>query len=97
MTETISALTRIRANPGHLQSRVRDEAVVLLLDNGEYFGLNAVGVRVWALLQTERTFADLLAAVTLEYEVPTDLAHHDLVVLLEDLERFGLVELRVGP
>lgn len=98
MMDKITSGTRIRANPGHMLSTVRDEAVVLLLDSGEYFGLNAVGVRVWTLLQTEQAFGAILSAIVSEYEVAPDIAEHDLSDLIERLELHGLVERRdIGP
>lgn len=94
--ETIGPATRICANPQHMQSAVRDEAVILAYGDGAYFALNAVGVRVWSLVQTEIRFEDLVAAVVAEFEVTAEVATQDLSTMLVALERHGLVELRVA-
>lgn len=97
MSQPIAPNTRLKANPKHVQSAVRDEAVVLLIGKGEYYGLNAVGVRVWEILKTEHRFADLVDRIVSEYDVDRDTAVRDLTAIVSDLAGYGLVELSDGP
>lgn len=94
MNDPLGPKNRIRANRRHAHSAVRDEGVVLLLDTGEYFALNAVGVRVWQLLQEERSFAELVAVLISEYDVSQERAERDLAAVLQELSFHCLVENR---
>ena len=73
------------------------EAVILNPVTGTYFGLDEVGARVWELIETPRTVAELCAAIGDEYEVEAKQCEHDLHRLLHELCEAGLVEIEDGP
>ena len=68
-----------------------DEAVILDLKAGVYYGLNVVGMRIWALLQEPKTVSEIRAAIFGEYDVDVDRCQHDLLALLLDLEAKKLI------
>lgn len=74
-----------------LKQRLDDEIILLDLESGRYFGLQAVGVRAWELLtesgDTEAVFAALLA----EYAVDAAVLRQDLDELWQGLIEAGLV------
>lgn len=75
-------------------SQAVSQGGVLLHTEGEvYFGLNAVGMRIWQLLPPScRTLEELCGALSQSYpEVPADMLRNDTVALLEELGRQGLV------
>ena len=55
------------------------EVVILDLDSGSYFGLNAVGSRAWVLLAQGRTLKDVHAQLLIEYDVTADALQRDLL------------------
>jgi hypothetical protein len=69
-----------------------EEAAVLSLKNGVYYGLDPVGARVWNLAQEPRTFAELRNALLREYEVDAASLESDLRDLLNQLAEQGLIE-----
>jgi hypothetical protein len=71
-----------------------DEAIVLNLDGGLYFGLDEVGTRIWTLLETE-DLAGVAAALVDEYDVSRETADVDVAAFVEALTGKGLVH-RVG-
>ena len=75
-------------------SRVLDgEAVLLDTDGGAYFGLNAVGTRVWELIgKAGTTDAALLDALLAEFDVGRDVLAKDLADLLAGLQKRGLIK-----
>ncbi len=75
-------------------SRVLDgEAVLLDTDGGAYFGLNAVGTRVWELIGAAGTTeADLLSALLAEFDVSREVLAKDLTDLLAGLQKRGLIK-----
>ena len=66
------------------------------MKSGIYYGLNAVGARIWNLIQEPKTVDEVAAAILAEYDVETDRCQHDIVALLQDLAAHGLVEIRHG-
>ena len=74
---------------------LEDEAVLLNLKTGTYFGLDPVGTRVWQLIVEHGALADVLEAMLREYEVDPGVVERDLLALVGRLCAKGLVE--VGP
>ena len=69
-----------------------DEAVLLNLKTGIYFGLNPVGTRVWQLLAEHRVLSRVLEAVASEYDVERDVLEQDLLQLARQLYEAGLCQ-----
>ena len=71
-----------------------DEAVLLNLKTGIYFGLNDVGARVWELIGERRTLSSVLEALVDEYAAAPDVLERDLLELGRQLCAKGLVEVK---
>ena len=67
------------------------EAVVLNLDTGIYFGLDAVGTRIWQLLVERKPLKAVLDSLIDEYEAPPDRLQRDLLAFVERLDDKGLL------
>jgi hypothetical protein len=74
-----------------------DESAILNMKNSVYYGMNAVGTRVWALLGEPRTIVQLRDALLDEYEVEPSRCEQDLLQLLEGLRTEGLIEVKNTP
>jgi len=70
---------------------LRGETAVLQLSSGVYFGLDAVGTRIWELLATPMSLVQLIDTITTEYAVEAERSEQDIVALLDDLDAHGLV------
>lgn len=68
------------------------EAVLLDLERGTYFGLDAVGTRIWQLIEQYGALATVLERLVSEFDVSTAEAAADLVDLVQQLAARGLVE-----
>ena len=55
-------------------SELDNEAVILHLQSGTYYGLNQVGARIWDMLRQPRKVTEILAAILDSYEVDSDRA-----------------------
>lgn len=67
------------------------EAVVLNLDTGIYFGLNATGLRMWQLIEQHRTLDRVLALLEREFDAPAAELEADLLAWVSQLEDQGLL------
>jgi hypothetical protein len=64
--------------------------------DGEYYGLDAVGARVWTLLATPQRVSELVSAVTREFDVRADECERDVLALLDELAERRLVRELTG-
>jgi hypothetical protein len=69
------------------------EAVVLNLDTGIYFGLDAVGTRIWRLLEEHKSLRLVLDTLVDEYDAAPDRLQRDLLAFIERLNSKGLLTL----
>ncbi|KAA9133053.1 PqqD family protein [Marinihelvus fidelis] len=70
---------------------VHDELVILDLAEGEYYGLDPVGARFWALLETGVTVAEALDSLFDVFDVGRQQLEADIARLLEDLTAKALL------
>ena len=68
-----------------------DESVLLDLASERYFGLDAVGTRVWQMLEADPDVRSAHAALVGEYDVDAARLEADLLALLQQLADAGLV------
>jgi hypothetical protein len=77
------------------------EAVILDLTSGRYFGLNAVGTRIWMLLEAGTPIEQIVRAIAEEYAADAAQIDRDVKALVEDLLSRRLIiradEPRGGP
>ena len=81
----------IRVNEDVLFQELHGEGVLLNLKTGVYFGLDAVGRRVWQLLQEQGTLAAVRSAMLAEYDVAEAQCSADLLALVAEMQKHGLV------
>jgi hypothetical protein len=70
------------------------DTVILHLGSGTYYGLNAVGSTIWNLIQEPRTIAEIHDRLLQQYEADAGQCERDLLSVLDDLNKAGLVEIR---
>lgn len=73
------------------------QVAILNLKTGVYYGLDPVGARVWDLLPTPKTLAQIRDAILDEYDVEPDRCERDLRDLLEELTAEHLIEPLAEP
>lgn len=81
--------------PAHVIAReVGGETVILDLDGGSYFGLDAVGARIWGLLNEGLTLAAIRDRMVEDYDASAEEIERDLLGLARELSERRLVEER---
>jgi hypothetical protein len=71
--------------------QVGEETVILDLASGTYFGLDAVGARIWQLASEGRTLEEVCAVLVEEYDVGAQQLERDVDELANELAAHGLV------
>lgn len=68
-----------------------DEAVLLQVETGRYFGLDPVATRMWTALDEHETLGGALEALSAEYEATRERIRHDLEELVIALAERRLI------
>jgi hypothetical protein len=76
-----------------LTQEVAGETVLLDLASESFFGLDAVGTRVWQLLVEGRQRTEIIESLLSEYEVKRPDLERDIDELLEQLAEAGLLRI----
>jgi hypothetical protein len=96
---TADAITKdsvVRASQEQVSCDMAGEAAILDLKSGQYYGLNAVGARIWSLIQEPKRVEEILAALLEEFETDAERCETDLLTMLEQLNAKKLIEVRDG-
>lgn len=84
-------LARVRHADRVLSQTLAGEAVLLDLNTEQYFGLNALGTRIWELIGELGDTRPIFETLVAEYDAPAEVIADDLRDLLSRLVQDGLV------
>ena len=87
----ISLDRTVRISDDTVFRELAGEAVLLQLDAGMYYGLDAVATRLWTLIAERGSLRAVLAAAREEFDVDAATLEHDLLALVGDLADRKLV------
>ena len=80
--------------PAHVVFRtMATETVLLNIETGQYYAVDAVGGRFLEMLNSADTLGDAASRLAAEYEQPDERIQEDLIAFLDALRHRGLVEL----
>jgi hypothetical protein len=81
---------------GVLMQELDGESVFLNLANECYYGLDEVGTRMWKVLTGSESIESAYRELRNEYDVEAAVLRQDLIRLVGELQKHGLVELEGG-
>ena len=96
MRRAVSASSSVVVVDNQVSSDLGGEVAILDLKGGTYYGLDAVGSRIWSLIQEPRKVEEIRDILVSEYEVEQDRCERDLIALLQGLADEALIEVRDG-
>lgn len=82
---------RLEISPEVVAREVGGETMLLDLASGTYFGLDAVGGKVWAALEEGASLAEACDRIEREFDVAREQLEHDVLALVGQLIEQGLV------
>ena len=89
----ISTTTQVKASNDQVSCELNNEAAILDMKTGVYYGLDPVGARIWELIQQPRAVSAIVATLLDEYEVAPAECERDVLALLAHLQEHQLVEI----
>lgn len=95
MTDTAPTVLIAKAIvPDHvLFQEVMGNSALLNLETETYFGLDDVGTRMWEAIVDAPTVGDAARTLAEYYDAPSETIEHDLLQLVSELRRGGLLDL----
>ncbi|MHC1703187.1 MAG: lasso peptide biosynthesis PqqD family chaperone [Tenuifilaceae bacterium] len=88
---SITLNTTIKRNPELVASDMDGETVMMSIDNGEYFGLDPVGSRIWTLIENPVRIDKLIEQLLEEFDVTKEQCELDTLEFLNQLQDKNLL------
>lgn len=86
-----SLSTKLTPRPELVCQELDGEIVILDMQQEQYFGLNAVGARMWQLMSAGENTDQIIETIKSEFEVTEDTIRTDLTALCGQLTDAGLL------
>ncbi len=80
-----------------ISSALEDGAVLLDLESGVYYGLNAVGFQIWNLMKSPIRIGHLLNCLLEDYEVDPQVCEQEVLALVHSLASEELIQVVTAP
>jgi len=90
---TLTAQSIVVRSPEQVSGDLDGKVVLLSIENGEYYNMNAVGSRIWALLENAMTVTELVDHLTAEFEITAELCQPEALTFLEQLSKDKLLKI----
>ncbi len=96
MTSTafINETSHVKRDPSLLSSSVDDDLILFSADQGMYYGTQAVGSRIWALIEDEVSVAEVCDRLLEEFSVDRVTCKREVLHFIEQLAEEGMVTVR---
>ena len=94
MKEKLSKNSIIAAAKEQVSCDLAGEAAILDLKSGQYYGLNAIGARIWSLIQEPHSISEVLRTLLEEYDVDAAQCEEDVLALVQKMAASGLIEVQ---
>ena len=90
----LSLDSTVLASLQQVSCNVADEAVLLSMQDGAYYGLNEVGASIWKLIQQPRTVLQIRDALLEEYaKIGPEECEREVLAFLNEMVSLNLVDL----
>jgi hypothetical protein len=90
-TEMSVQVPRMIVNESVVFAELDEEAVLLNVESGVYFGLDEIGTQIWNLLSKGATEEAIVASLRAEYDVAVSQLQADVAEFIELLHSNGLL------
>ena len=90
MTIVLSSIVTQSNEP--VFTEIDGETVMMSIENGNYYGLNDLGSRIWQLLETPISITSLCEILLGEYEVDQATIERDVLMFLTGMEAKNLIK-----
>ncbi len=87
----ISETSIVSRAPDVIATELDGEAVLMNIARGQCYGFDAIGTRIWSMIERPTLLREVLATLIGEYEVAPETCRQDVTRLLSELARERLI------
>lgn len=84
---------KIKQVSGVLFNHVDDELVMMDVERGIYFGINAVGAAIWEKIQNPISIQEVINQLLEEFEVSEEVCIRETLAFLQEVEKHKVIEI----
>ena len=88
---TITSDTLVMRNSDMLTSKMDGEIVMMSIENGEYYGLDLIGSKIWELMENPLQVNEIIEQLLAEYDVDPEECSKDTIEFLRALTDRNLI------
>ena len=92
----ISDNDTIQRSPDLIASSIGEDTVLLSLQQNDYFGMNAVGSRIWEMLESPKPVTEICRVLQEEFSVSREECESDVLAFLNQMATDGLIKITDG-
>lgn len=89
--DTLNIHSTVQLEPTLLYSKIGDEIVLLTVESGKYFKVDAIGSRIWEIIKEPITIEALCSQLVEEYDTTMEQCQKDIMPFLEKLKTDQLI------
>jgi hypothetical protein len=90
--DTLDTAVVVRT-PDQVCSEMAGEVIIFSPKSGTYYTLDAVGAKIWALVEKPISVGDICATIHQEYDVQLEMCQRDVHNFIDGLKTAGLVQI----
>ena len=76
---------------GFSTAQVRDDLMMLNVEQGAYYSLDSIGAEIWNLLEQPARVRDLVDRLQQRYEVGPEQCQADVLAFIEEMNQNGMI------
>ena len=93
---TIDLSSMAARNEAIVFTDLDDTIVMMDVDEGQYYELDTVGAKIWALIEDPRPVAEICDALAGEFDVDPDTCRDETLEFLQTASEHRIIEVRAG-
>lgn len=93
----LSLSSKIRRSENSLSAEVDDALVLMSIEKGNYYSLDAIGADIWRRLERRIAVSELCEILGEEYDADPETIRRDVLALLDALAKECLIEILPDP
>ena len=91
--QTIGLDSTISPSEDLVSSDLDGEIVMMSIENGEYYGLDEIGSRIWTLLEEPKKVSELCDILLEEFEVEREQCEEEVLAFLNEMASDDLIHI----
>ena len=88
----LSINTTLERNSEMIHANIDNETILMSLTNGEYYGINNIGSKIWELLENSMSIGELIENLTTIYDITKEQCETDIVCFLTDMQEKEIIK-----